>query len=403
MSTVAPAATLRGFYQEIVRPSLVRRQLSKSRLEEFETAVARFEIFCGADIPLEDITEDILTRFETYLFESAIGTNRYRTLRDALRQILSYRSRAPRQNNRFRQPLPEASAGSLRLFFERVYLPHRLAGCAEVSVEQHRGVIHQLFKHYRRDILLRELSDDLASDHSQWILSQGRSAATVNRVLRHWFAVWRYAHELGHCETFPRLKKLPEQESCPDAWSREQLARIFAACKILRNEVICGIPATLYWAGLLRTCYYSALRRRALFALTWEDVDLDEGVLTVPASVMKNRRGQKFHLGNDAVDALRQIEVPRREHLFPRTGSWKQLSQQFHRIVRAASIRKSSSHSPLFHKLRRSVATIIADTKGVAAASELLGHSATFVTRRYVDRSQLKGHDFRDVLTPLPE
>src|SRR5690606_9377990 len=54
-----------------------------------------------------------------------------------------------------------------------------------------------------------------------------------------------------------------------------------------------------------------------------------------------------------------------------------------------------------FHKLRRSVATITAVNRGLAAASELLGHSSIEVTRRYVDPSRLPGSDFTEVLPVL--
>jgi HEPN domain-containing protein len=59
------------------------------------------------------------------------------------------------------------------------------------------------------------------------------------------------------------------------------------------------------------------------------------------------------------------------------------------------------------HKLRRSVATIIAASRGISAASELLGHSNSEITRRYVDPSKLPGKDatqFLPLLTsPPPE
>lgn len=404
MSTVAPAATLRGFYREIVRPQLKERQLSKSQLETYESAVARFEQFSGADVPLAALKADLVHRFEAYLFEVCPSEGRYRHLREAFQRILACRAnQPPRQSKRLRPCLPTPPPDSLRHFFESVYLPHKLPGCNRGTVDSYRAMLYGLYKHYERDIALHELTDHLAADHTQWLLASGRRPATINAIRRYWFACWRYAHELGHCETSPRLKKLPEAEPAPDAWSLTEVRRLVAATETLKTDRISGIHGNLYWRALLLVGYYTALRRRALFALTWHDVDLSTATINAPPSAMKTRRGQKFLIGADAVEALRAILCPCRTTLFPTTACNKQISAQFNRIIRNAGLPTSKSRTPHFHRLRRSVATAIADARGIHAAAELLGHSATFVTRRYVDRTHLKGHDFRDVLQPLVE
>jgi integrase len=404
MSSSAPAATLRGYYHDVIRPQLIRQHASKSHLERHENVVARFEAFCGAEMPLDDITECLLKRFEAHLWDAVRTKQRYMELTAVLRRIIGFRLDEPPQNRRFRKCLPEPPHGSLRRFYERIYLPHRLAGCQDLTIREYRTVLYQLYEHYRRDILLSELSDDLASDHTQWLMSIGRKTATVNRIRAIWFAIWRYAFTLGHCEVPPRLGKLPADSAAPDAWDRDQLQRIIRACEIHHVKKIKGIPGDLWWGALLRVGYYTALRRRALFGLTWADIDLEAATITTPAAIMKTRQGQKYAIGPDAVDALWAIELPRRELVFPREiECFKKVYRDFDAILNAARVKGSTSNSPHFHKLRRSVATLVADAKGVHAAAELLGHSSDFITRRYIDRSQLSGLDFREVLTPLGE
>jgi hypothetical protein len=50
------------------------------------------------------------------------------------------------------------------------------------------------------------------------------------------------------------------------------------------------------------------------------------------------------------------------------------------------------------HKMRRTAATLIASKKGVAAASEFLGHSGVEVTKRYIDPSKIPGNDATEIL-----
>jgi integrase len=73
--------------------------------------------------------------------------------------------------------------------------------------------------------------------------------------------------------------------------------------------------------------------------------------------------------------------------------------KHFDLLIDAAGIRRHRRKGfGKFHALRRSTATLMAAAAGVGAASTLLGHTDTYVTRRYVDPSAVT----LDATTVLP-
>jgi integrase len=211
-----------------------------------------------------------------------------------------------------------------------------------------------------------------------------------------------------------------------DAWTEEEVIRLLDAASAWPGEIILGVAAGDFWRALLLTLWYTALRRRAIFELTLDDVDFDTGWLHVPASAMKNRTAKKFRLGADALEALRRIHPPSavappgapsdkalshkspsakassRRKLFPWPHKPEVLSDQLKRILRRAEIPPSKRRSAsLLHKVRRTVATMLAIRAGLAAACNLLGHSGEHVTKLYVDPTKIPGADVSQILPSI--
>jgi integrase len=117
---------------------------------------------------------------------------------------------------------------------------------------------------------------------------------------------------------------------------------------------------------------------------------------------MKDRTGEPFKLGLDALQAIARIWNPSRKYLLPFPYDQGVLYDQFHRIREAAGLPPSSSNNGCLHLLRRSVATETAKHLGVEAAQRLLGHSTPQLTKKnYIDQTKLPARDFTSVLRPL--
>ncbi|MGC4004689.1 MAG: site-specific integrase [Pirellulales bacterium] len=149
--------------------------------------------------------------------------------------------------------------------------------------------------------------------------------------------------------------------------------------------------------------YWTGLRRSSLCKLHCRDVDLKTGWLNVPGDKMKNRRGKRFRLGADAIKALQGIWSAERKYLFP-FPSTRHFFRQLGRVMRALGVAPSTRRTAtMMHKMRRTVATLAAAKRGLAAACDLLGHGTVEVTKRYIDTSKLPGHDATEFLPTITD
>ena len=153
--------------------------------------------------------------------------------------------------------LPE---DSLLALFENRSRPLRLAGVAPSTVGGYRTTINRLREHLGAEPLLRHLTDDRAQGFMEWKIEEGRSPATVNGYRRDLLALWRYAHcKSKVAELYRDVPRVREPKRIPEAWSMEEFGRILSACSRVTGEM-CGVPASLWWCGIVWVFYESGLR-----------------------------------------------------------------------------------------------------------------------------------------------
>lgn len=188
-----------------------------------------------------------------------------------------------------------------------------------------------------------------------------------------------------------------ERES-PDAWTLEEMRRIIAA-------------ADDWWRALLLLGYWTLQRKRALFGLPIRNVDLESGMVEFPASAIKNRGGLRCKVGDDAIAAIKKILVhctKKQVHCSTNLFTWAHdqhtLNLQFDALLDAARVPRSRRKKlNKFHKLRRIGATHAVIRGGMSVVCDLLGHSSIYVTKRYIDTTQLPGHDVTRLLPCLTD
>jgi len=403
--TAAPGPdTLSHLYVEKVLPSL--RGKSHAIVDICGSAVHKLNVFAGRYVRPDEIDADMIVGFLAWLTESGKSRPYVQNVRyglsvvmDELRPGVIERKRRDKNAE-----LPAPEPGTLRHLFETRYLPERLIGSTPLSIADYRTTLRRLREMIGRDLLVAELTDSVVANFMSFALAKGCRPVTVNcRFRAPILALWRFARDCGLVDRDPRVKKLKEPRDVPDAWTEDELRRILNATSVLTGEHF-GIPAGPFWRALLLVVWWTGIRRGSLFRLTWSDFDEQTGWLHVPGDKMKNRRGQTYRLGDDAVAALAAIRTPDRDAIFPSATCMHWVGRTFNRILELAEIsasRRRVLHQ--LHKLRRSVATHIAARHGVAAAGELLGHSSIDVTRRYVDPAKLPGRDGTLLLPALSQ
>ena len=395
---------LRAYFEDVYRPTMRRYSFSEDEVRLHATAVERLLDFAEHELAPSDLNSKLLNSFKRHLSSRRVSAREIQALIHALERIGRSYDPNPKANLKLSLMEADPEKGTLRHFFTTTFLPQRLFSCSEAHRENYRVVLRQLRDHYNRDIRLNELTDAIAADFFSWLLSRGLSPMRVNRTYRSClFALWRMAYDERMLNHLPRVKRLKETVHVPDAWTLEEMNQLLAHCNSASSTKVSGIPSHVFWEALLRVAWWTGLRKATLLDLRREDLDLSTGWLTVPPTIMKNRRGAKFRLGTDAIAALTELLYyqPTAIKLLPWDKGDRWLHQNFVRIIEASGLPKCKYNKGSFHKIRRSTATKVAELAGVPAASALLGHSNTVITERYLDPSKLPGNDLTSYLPSL--
>jgi integrase len=381
MTRFCPTDLVRSYYLKEFRPT-VERRLHPTHLDTYDTALRRFERFTGGRPRLGDVTAELVAEFQHASRSQRCCEQRARNFASCIRRIIHEWS----GENPPRVEVPAPEPGTLRHYAETVYIPTRMIDCKPLSIQDVRRAVLQLPEQMGRDVRLDELDDSMIAEFLKATIDAGRSRATANNRRANLLAVWNHAFREGVIDRAPRLRKLREVRNVPEAWSHSEMKRILAAARRFRpSELYAGVRANLLWTAILLVAYETGLRRGSLFALRHEDVDLERGWIVADGSTTKTLRGQSFRISEETIAALRAIWHPPRERLFDGIKPRRQY-EHFRLILEATGVKQPPRKTgQLFHRVRRTCATLIAGRAGLSAAGAQLGHSEAEVTRRYID------------------
>jgi len=264
--------------------------------------------------------------------------------------------------------------------FQRFYLPLKLRAASDHGRRLHLVSIRNFERFLCRPANLSHFSDDNLLGFLAWHLERGNSPYTANRDASRLLAQWRLACRLGLRKTWPEFSKLPEPRREAMAWSRQQLASLFAA--LLRQKGrIAGVMASDWWLALHWILWVTGERIGALLALEWSAYEAD-GWLYVPAEARKGKTADRvFRLSDAACAAVEAIRQPSRRLILPWDRDRSVLWWRYKKILRAAGL--PHDRKSMFHRMRKSTASYYEAAGG--DATELLGHSERKVTMAYLD------------------
>ncbi len=253
--------TVIEFYTRKYRP-----KLNDQVCRDTNAAIKNLDRFKGRYVTLEEVTDELLDDFGQWLEEGDMSEGRIARYQSAIRGIARAwdSSRFPRRPHHAREPLPDAASGSLREFFEQVYLPQQLLDASSGHVQQAHLAMRRLYRHYGRDILLTELTDALAADHLSWLRrDQELEPVSINTNHRSViFATWRHAHRQGLVDKLPMVPKLKENVHEPDSWTEDELRALVKACSIFEGRAWFGcVPLDKYWRAVFLVGRYTRTSR----------------------------------------------------------------------------------------------------------------------------------------------
>lgn len=385
-TTWEASSPLREYYLAKFRPAAMKNRNARY-LEKYDLAVREFVAFCGGRATLGGVSAELLAGYVASQ-QAGVRTEKYRRmLGGCIRSIV-------RSWNIWGlptiTPLPPPAEGTVRHYYETVYRVEAQVDCKPGTICDSRRFLRKLYNHVGRDILLGEQTDALAAGFFRAQLDQGMKATTINGLRATWFAIWNHAVDRGVVDRPPRVKKLRELRSEPDAWTIPEVKKLLAAALRFHPGMgYQGVPCNLWWHAAFLVVWWTAMRRGSVLSIRRDNVDPENGMITVDAAAMKNRRSKRYLVGPDAIEAIGKIWLPERELLFPLNGCVRTTDKHFDQILESAGIRRSRRKTVnKWHMLRRTTATAVHARAGMAAASALLGHSDSYVTMRYIDPNQ---------------
>lgn len=297
-------------------------------------------------------------------------------------------------------PCSALSSRSLETFYEQDYRVVRLANKAKSTIGDYRTMLRRLSEFTGFAPTFADLNEERAEHFLAWLARNELAAETVNKYRAMLLAPWRHAWRRKKVADLPRdVTKQETTKRNPEAWSQEELADILAAARE-QTGIVGGLPAADWWFALLLTLYETGLRIQATLELKTTDLDFKSGWLTIPADHQKQKAEQVYPLHAETLEALLRTEPQQRIQLFPCSMQPGTLRKQYREILQRAGL--PHGRRDLFHKLRRTSATFVANAIDEDAAQKHMGHSHINVTRKYLDLRKIKRIHLVDVL-PRPE
>lgn len=238
-----------------------------------------------------------------------------------------------------------------------------------------------LVKHLGGATRLGDITPAVVADLRVCLQADGRSAATVNRVLSVLSTVLRHCHQDGLLEKAPiPIRREKESEGRLTWFTKEEVDRL-----VHRALADAGILSSMSY--LIEFAAYTGLRRGEIWRLQVSDIDWDRQLIHVggtEATITKTGTHRIIPLCRKAYRCLQAIassmdspDICPWAELFPNVDV---AMRRFNTVRRQAGI----SDDKVFHSLRHSFGTWHAE-KGTPMRTlmALMGHKDIKTTLRY--------------------
>lgn len=231
-------------------------------------------------------------------------------------------------------------------------------------------------------VLLSKCRDKLRSGET----SQGkrRSGSTVNRYLQslnHVFSVAEREWEWVSSNPVRKVRRLKEPRGRVRYLDDAERQRLLDACRASSSEMLYPIVVLALSVGA---------RKGELLALTWKDLDLKGGYLTIQDS--KNDERRAVALRGHALELMKELAKVRRIDTplcFPGRAKPSQKTKPIAiRTAWESALKTASIADFRFHDLRHSCASYLA-MQGCSPSeiAEVLGHKTLEMVKRYAHLS----------------
>lgn len=210
------------------------------------------------------------------------------------------------------------------------------------------------------------------------LLTEGKAPQTVKHVLGMLKRVLNHAIKCGLCPPVFNLHfNMPKVNNTKtDNLTTEQIQRLLAVLNEEQDQI---------QANLMRLALFTGIRRSALLALIWDDIDFENGFIMLRGEHAKSKKTESIPMNGNARSALKALkELVDGEYVFPGRDSGHRTETK-----RFTSKVKNKAGLPMdfrpLHGLRHTFASLLASSGqvGMYELQKLLTHNSPQMTQRY--------------------
>jgi len=250
--------------------------------------------------------------------------------------------------------------------------------------QQMEIAVRAFARHLGRPATVAELQRANVHDYMD-AAGRGAAAATVNSKRSALLALWNYAVDEGADIAPPRrVKRAVEGRDPPNAWTLEQVGRLFAAAR-MEPGFWGDMPAFACWELGLSLVWDTGCRFAELWLARCVDLDPANGTWRVPAAHRKGRRqGRLYRISAETAALAAQTMTGREtaDRLWPFPFRREQVWVHFDRILTRAGL--PTGRKTKWHCLRRTAESHAAAAMGSQWAAEAVGHSEAVARKHYL-------------------
>jgi len=282
--------------------------------------------------------------------------------------------------------------------------------------------IRFVIKIYKKDNNVSYFSDTTKEIVNTWkmTLIERASRQTCNNYLRHLKLLYSFAYDEDIIDENPflKIKMVKVFQTKYKSITIEDVNQIILYLKSNNNTLLPG----WFWIVLIKTLFYTGMRRKQLVELQWKDIDFSTKQITLRAHSSKNKRTWKIPLHSEIIEDLKFIRerfytlytpintseiesmqifnITLFNHKYQGNRLKRsQLSGFFRNLSEKTNIKCSS------HRFRHRIATDLVkghkSIKDIVEVQEFLGHTDFKTTLLYVEKDVDKIRESLEKLTPL--
>lgn len=263
---------------------------------------------------------------------------------------------------------------------------------------RYKGIIDQYINpkigaYQISEITARELNlfiSEIRNTKSRKYKTNNLSSSSINTIISVLKLVFNYAfdYELIDSNPMAKIKRLPCSTTKAIAFTKEEQIKLERFIEKENNNELFGIIFSLY----------TGVRIGELLALTWKDINLKTGIVSISKTFYRTKENGEWILKTSSPKSkssnrlipvplfLKEILIFKKKnkkslYIFVRNDGITQIDDKFLRN-KLSSIEKKTHISKLnFHCLRHTFATRAIENKmDIKTLSEILGHSSCSIT-----------------------